>query len=71
MPETRFLEETGFLIFTSSIDLEVAWALIEREKRSPSWRRYLKPTAACQTKANSKKKTGMSGKTSTKGSKIW
>lgn len=28
---------------------------------------YLKPTAACQTKANNKKKTGIIGKISTKG----
>ena len=30
---------------------------------------YLKPTAACQTKANSKKKIGIDGKTSTTGLK--
>ena len=28
---------------------------------------YLKPIAACQTKANNKKKTGITGKTSTIG----
>jgi len=32
---------------------------------------YLKPTAACQTKANNRKKIGIIGSTSTKGSKIW
>jgi hypothetical protein len=30
---------------------------------------YLKPTEACQTKANSKKKIGIDGKTSTTGLK--
>ena len=32
---------------------------------------YLKPTAACQTNASNKKKTGITGNTSTKGLKIW
>lgn len=31
---------------------------------------YLKPTAACHTKANNKKNKGITGKTSTKGLKI-
>ncbi len=31
---------------------------------------YLKPTAACQTKASSKKKTGITGRMSTRGSKM-
>ncbi len=31
---------------------------------------YLKPIAACQTKASSKKKSGIRGRTSTKGSRI-
>ena len=31
---------------------------------------YLKPTAACHTKARSKKSTGITGSTSTRGSKI-
>ena len=31
---------------------------------------YLKPTEACQTKANKRNKTGITGKTSTSGLKI-
>jgi hypothetical protein len=31
---------------------------------------YLKPTEACQTKANNRKKIGIDGKTSTTGLKI-
>lgn len=36
----------------------------------PLLRAYLNPTAACHTKASNKKKSGIRGRTSTKGSSI-
>jgi len=42
---------------------------ISESNRFQFFKNYLKPIAACQTKANNKKKTGIIGKTSTIGLK--